>query len=152
MTVTRLVAACTFAITSLACSGGGITGPPPGLPHAAARPGCGPADGPAIQIVLASEPVGTSEPTTPYVSIHIWESLAQLSDRVFFVAGDNSAGGASYRASPTEFELATGGRVRITSVSADNTIEGLANLTFQGGRRVRGSFRAAWIHATPLCI
>ena len=151
MPTARLAPTFAFVVISLACGASGIPGPPAGLPHAAARPACGPADGPAVQILLASAPVGTAGPATPYVSIYIWEGVDQLSERVLVVTRDNADGSVWYQLSPSESVLASSGIVRITSVSADNTIEGSADLTFPRGRRVRGGFRASWIPGTMLC-
>jgi hypothetical protein len=150
MLIARLVAA-SIAVTSLACSASAIPGPPAGLTHAAIRPSCGPADGPAVQILLASAPVGTGETSTPYVAIYIWRSVDELREAVLVIGGDQPTAGAWYYASPGQPVVAKGGIVRVASVSADKTVEGSVDLTFEDGRRVRGGFRAGWIPALVLC-
>jgi hypothetical protein len=116
-----------------------------------AMPACGPADGPAVEIYLTPMPLETSEPTAPYVRIYIWQSLANLSERAWAVGGDEPVGAASHHSSSNDLVVATSGIVTVTRVAADNTIEGSADLTFPGTRRVRGGFRAAWRPRVMLC-
>lgn len=151
MSITRTVALSFVVVAAIACTTGGIADVPTGLPHAAARPSCGPADGPAVEILLASEPLGPSAPTSPYVRIYIWQSRDQLTQRLWRMSGDDPGGSASYHTSASDFSTATDGVVRVSAVDADETVRGWVDLRFENGRQIRGGFRAVWIPAAPLC-
>ncbi len=131
---------------SLGCSA--FTGPAD-FPHAVASFRCGPADGPATGITLASQPIPPTGPTFPYVAIMIEEPLSALAGRTFLV-GSGGTAGATYIAGPNSYESASTGRVVIGSVDADSTIHGSVNLSFNS-RRVLDMFHADWIHRGMLC-
>jgi hypothetical protein len=128
---------------SLGCSV--FTGPAD-FPHAVATFACGPADGPATGITLASLPIPPAGPTFPYVAIMIDQPLSALAGRTFLV-GSGGTAGASYNGAPNSFESASMGRVIIASVDADSTIHGEVSLTFPS-RQVVVAFTAPWIHRT----
>lgn len=151
MTVRRLATAWMIAVVPLACTPSGIPGPPSGLTHAAARPSCGPADGPAIEIYLTPTPLESSEPPTPYVRVYIWQSLEQLADRPWVVGGDSPSAAAWHHSTARDYVVATSGVVRVNAVRADKAIEGSADLRFGSDRRVRGGFRAVWLPRAMLC-
>src|SRR5512134_2991597 len=52
--------------------------PPPGFTHAAATRDCGPADGPAVSIYLASQPVDRVDPPAPFIHLYLWRGLDDL--------------------------------------------------------------------------
>ncbi len=131
---------------SLGCSV--FTGPAD-FAHAVANFQCGPADGTATGITLASQPIPPTGPRFPYVAIMIDEPLSALAGRTFLV-GSGGTAGATYVAGPNSYESASTGRVVIGSVDADSTIHGSVNLSFSS-RRVLDMFRADWIHRTVLC-
>ena len=131
---------------SLGCNA--FTGPAD-FPHAVASFQCGPADGPATGITLASQPIPPAGPTFPYIAIMIDEPLSALAGRTFLV-GSGGTAGATYIAGPNSYESASTGRVVIGSVDADSTIHGSVNLSFSS-RRVLDMFRADWIDRRVLC-
>jgi len=130
---------------SLGCSV--FTGPG-NFSHAVATFGCGPADGPATWITLASRPIPPAGPRFPYVAIMIDEPLSALAGRTF-LAGSGGTAGATYVAFLNSFEYASMGRVIIGSVDADSTIHGEVSLTFPS-RQVVGAFTAPWIQRTGI--
>ena len=133
---------------SLGCSV--FTGPG-NFSHAVATFGCGPADGPATWITLASQPIPPAGPTPfPYVAIMIDQPLSALAGHTFLV-GSGGTAGATYSAGPNSYESAALGRVIIASVDADSTIRGNVSLTFPS-RQVFVAFTAPWIQRTgTLC-
>ena len=133
---------------SLGCSV--FTGPG-NFSHAVASFQCGPADGPATGITLASHPIPSAGPTSfPYVAIMIDEPISALAGRTF-LAGSGGTAGATYVAVLNSFEYASMGRVIIGSVDADSTIHGEVSLTFPS-RQVVAAFIAPWIQPTgTLC-
>jgi hypothetical protein len=151
MSVARLIGSWAIVVFPVACASDGIPGPPAGLAHAAATSACGPADGPAVTIYLSHAPVESLEPPAPYVRIYIWQPLDRLAGRSWVVAGDEAEGSAWLHPVARDNEVATSGRVRVNVVTSDNTIEGLADLTFPSAGRVRGGFRAVWLPRTVLC-
>jgi len=134
-------------VVALAC--GDLSGPPADLRHAAANFTCGPADGAATAITLARDPIIATGPTSPYVGIMIdaWPPTA-LADRTWVVGTDFV--GAWYTAGPLAVsEMASLGRVVVSSVGADSTIHGEVSLTFPS-RQVVEAFTAPWIHRTGI--
>jgi hypothetical protein len=122
---------------------------PADFPHAVANFQCGPADGPATGITLASQPVSPAGPEFPYVVIMIEQPLSALEGRTFLV-GSGGTAGATYVAGPNAYESASMGRVIIGSVDADSTIHGNVSLSFKS-RRVIDGFNAVWVRRTVLC-
>jgi hypothetical protein len=152
MSVSRRVCLSALVVLCVACApADGATEPPAGFPHSAATRSCGPADGPAVTIYLASAPVQSLEPAAPYVGVYVWQPLDRLAGRSWSVAGGESEGSAWFRRSPNDSEVAADGRVTVGSVAPDNTIEGWVDLRFAKAGQLRGTFRARWIPGNPLC-
>jgi hypothetical protein len=151
MSLIRLISASMVISFSLACAGDGISAPPIGFTHAAAFSVCGPADGPAVAIYLARDPVISLTPSTPYVRIYLGQSVTAISGRTWTLAGTASDGNAWFQSAPSNNELATGGYMIVNSVGSDNTIEGTVDVTFPSAGHIRGGFRAPWLPNTSLC-
>jgi hypothetical protein len=148
--------ACLMGALPAACTSGDIPGPTrslaaSGLAHAAATRACGPADGPAVAIYIASAPVESLEPAAPYVRIYVWQPLDRLAERSWNLAGGEPEGSAWFQSSATDFEVAVRGTVRVNRVAPDGTVEGSADVTFPSTGRVRGGFRAVWVPNAMLC-
>jgi len=137
-----------LSVLALALGCSGLTGPAD-FPHAVASFQCGPTDGPATAITLASQPIPPAGPTFPYIAMMINEPLSALAGRTFLV-GSGGTAGATYIAGPNSYESAAVGRVIIGSVDADSTIHGEVSLVFSS-RRVSDNFNAVWIQRTVLC-
>jgi hypothetical protein len=136
---------------SMACGADGISAPPLDLTHAAATFACGPADGPAVAIYLAPDPVTSLEPPAPYVRIYVAQPLDALVGQPWILAGTKSAGGAWFHSASNTDEIANTGYVTVISVSSDNTIVGVVDIAFPNAGRIRGGFRAVWVPSTVLC-
>lgn len=134
-----------------ACNSKDVLAPPVGLSSAAATRSCGPADGPAIALYLASAPISSVEPATPYIQLNLWKPVDALVGTwsVSPASADGSA--ASFPAPPGSSESATSGTVVVISVGRDSTITGTMDLQFPVTGQVRGSFSAHWIPRTVLC-
>jgi hypothetical protein len=137
-------------VASLACASAEMAGPPVGLNHASAVAGCGPADGPAVQIFFTATEV-ESVPMTPYVSIYVAEQSAALVGRTLSLAGANAEGVAQFRANADDFEYAESGSLTVNSVGADNSIQGRVDITFPNAAPVRGTFSARWLPNQVFC-
>ena len=131
---------------SLGCS---VFTAPGDFPHAVANFQCGPADGPATGITLASEPITPAGPKFPYIAIMNDQPLSALAGHTFLV-GSGGTAGATYIAGPNSYESASMGRVIIASVDANNTIHGNVSLSFSS-RVVIDDFHAVWIQRMVLC-
>jgi len=132
---------------SLGCS---VFTAPGDFSHAVANFQCGPADGPATGITLASQPIPPAGPTSfPYVAIMIDAPLSALAGHTFLV-GSGGTAGATYIAGPNSYESASMGRVIVASVDADNTIHGSVSLSFSS-RVVIDDFHAVWNQRMVLC-
>ncbi len=132
----------------LACGSESIPGPPKGLPYSAAFRTCGPADGPAVGIILASGPIQASSAPTPYVRMMITQPLEQIVDHSWSV---DDGMGASYVAAPNELESAVSGAVTIRAIGPDSSVLGSVLLRFPTRGQISGGFTARWINISPLC-
>ncbi len=102
-----------------------------------------------MAIFLAPRVLDPRSPVPPYVRIYIDRHVTELTERQWVVAGSGVNAGAWYHHG-SERETATSGVVNVTSVAADNTIEGTVDLTFPSGA-VRRTFRAGWTPMSGLC-
>lgn len=146
----RVVARSIAIALTLACASDGILGPPSGFPNATAGAFCAPNDGPAVAIYLSPTPAQLY-PSMPYVRVAIWKSLDALTGRVWRVGPGSVDAWATFQVTDTDYESASSGYLTVTSVSADNRIEGTLDIIFPTTGRVRGGFKADWIAQRPLC-
>lgn len=151
MSKRHLIAASAVLAFTLACQSDGTLLPPEGFSYAAATRTCGPADGPAIAIYLAPNPVGAMEPATPYVRVNVWQSVGDVAGGSWDVGSGATDAAAARFTAPTDFEVATQGRVTVSAVGSDTTVRGTVDLTFPSIGRITGAFEAAWISLSPLC-
>lgn len=121
------------------------------FPTAFARNGCGPADGPAVQLSLS--PITQVEPVEPPVfRIGLWRSRAELAGKTWTVAPASLTNGfASYCSGPNDCEEAVSGTVRLDPVADPAVQSGEVDLTFRKRGAVRATFRAAWRDVQILC-
>ena len=135
---TALLAGCLLAACATA------PGEPIGPPTAAvATRTCGPADGPAVSIVLAPSAEAAAAERPPYVRVAIWRAPDEIAGRTWALNGVPD--GAAWRhTGPRDFEVATRAAVTVLRVAADTTIDGAVDLAFPSGARVRQAVRAAW--------
>lgn len=144
MTLIRRTGFSIIAATVLACASDRIAAPPRGFANAAATRDCGPADGPAVAIYLASSEVSTPVPARPYIRIWIPRDLSELPGTTWTFAGANTEGGVWLYSGTGNPELATRGFAVINSVMADKSIHGTIDVQFPSDR-VTGGFNATWI-------
>lgn len=143
--IPRILTSLAMASLVLACPQGRITEPIASLPFATASPGCGPADGPAVEITLAS----ANDPSAvPHVRVVLYESLDRLTRR--WTLGEG-AGFASYVTSLDHEESASSGTVEIERVDSANKVTGTVHLVFPHAGIIRGRFQAAWVPRLMLC-
>jgi hypothetical protein len=134
----------------LACSADSVVGPGGRFDFALARSVCGPADGPAIVIYLASDPIPTSGPSGEHVAVYIDGMADQLFGQRLTISS-NSIVGASFRWTTDKFESATDGYVILNSGSVGNGLDGSLDLVFPSAGRVHGEFHSEWLPNTGLC-
>src|SRR5438045_5118676 len=133
---------------SLGCS---VFTAPGDFPHAVASLQCGPTDGAATGITLASQPIPSAGPTPfPYVAIMIDQPPAALAGHAFLV-GNGGTAGATYAAGLNSYEYASMGRVIIAGVDADSTIHGNVSLSFSSRVAIDG-FTAVWLQRTGATV
>lgn len=120
------------------------------LSHANASPSCGPADGPATLIFLAS----TAElpPVAPFIQVFVPRRFTEGAPGAVFQIGEdfNEEASAWFHRSGVEMQSARRGEVGITSLQA-NQLTGYVDLLFPDGTRMRGSFTASWQDFQILC-
>ena len=153
MLIRRLFRMSIVFVPLLGCSQKGALAPPEDFPHAIAVRSCAPHDGPAVTIYLSSEEVESPQPSPPYLRIAIWQAVGALANRSWSLAVSSAEGSASFHATTSAHEMASGGTVRVTTVSADSTLEGTIDVTFPTAGRIRGGFIAQYVYppAPALC-
>jgi hypothetical protein len=136
-----------------ACNSDGIPAPSIGFDHAVMTPACGPADGPAVAIYLASSPIDHVDPPTPFVRIAVWQPLDHVGGRTWrFGIGGGDSASAVLVTGPNDYNVAIGGYVTLNVIDTTSTTEGSAELEFIGVDHIAGGFHAAWSSAAaPLC-
>src|SRR5215213_6576379 len=110
MNTRRCICCLSLALASLsvACASDGASGPIPGLPYATALQSCGPADGPAVELLLVpTSPAWPVEPQTPFVRIMLTHGLSELAGKTFALG--EAHGVASYVSAPGQIEVSSGG-------------------------------------------
>lgn len=142
---TAVLAFCAL-VGGLSCD---LTGPED-FPHAVATFMCGPADGPATAILLARDPIQSLDPSYPFVSVDIWQSVSEIGGRTWRLDSGLGLMTARYFTAPGRFESATAGSVRIDRVGPDNRVEGGVNLRFPS-QLVLSTFSAPWVERLVLC-
>ena len=144
-----LLLALTTALVGTACTATPAE-PPAAFPFALATRECGPADGPAVTMYLASDSSRVLPPGGAYVMIYVWHGLDELEDGPWTVGGASSDGAAIYQDS-SEMGIQLQGTVTVTDIEPDSTVEGAVDLRSAGAFAVRGGFRARWIPRQVLC-
>lgn len=153
MLIRRLFSMSIVIVPLLGCSQKGALAPPDGFPHAIAVRSCAPNDGAAVTIYLSQAEVETLEPSPPYLRIAIWQPVGALTNSMWSLRVSEGEGSAWFHATTSGHETASGGTVRVTTVSADTTVEGTVDVTFPTAGRIRGGFTAPYVYppAPALC-
>ena len=124
------------------------------LANAVAYRACGPADGPAVLVMLTTAPGSFPEPAGPHLRVAVYQPPERLTERAWNLVGDDDEGTAWFHETPAEFEAPTSGSVRITRVDGDENgdgsvnvelVEGTVDVVFPKAGRIRRGFRAAWV-------
>jgi len=136
---------------AMACSSDAVSPQFRGFVYSAATATCGPADGPAVAIYLAPNPVGSIEPSTPFVRVYVPVQVDQLTAHVWPVAGTNAEAGAWFHRDASTYELAETGYMIVTSVNSDNTVTGSIDIRFPDAGHIKTAFSAKWQPNIILC-
>jgi hypothetical protein len=152
MSVFRWIGVAGVAALALACSSDALIGPAGRFDHAAAMLACGPADGPAVAIYFASEPVTTVEPQGDYVRVYVPRTLDEVAAGKTWPIATNSEAAGLYHFANGDYEIAKSGYLTVTSVDTDKTITGTVSLTFPNAGRVQGEFHAEWFQTLIACV
>ena len=137
---------------AVACRDGSPLEPLSALTYVTAIPSCGPADGPATVILLASAAFELPQPSAPYIQVFVPRRFTESSSGEVFEIGENfdEEANAWFYRSGVETQSATRGEVGITSLR-ENTLTGYVDLVFPDGVRMRGSFIASWQNRETFC-
>lgn len=151
MSVTRMLRLSLVVAFAMACSSDSVSAPLRGFVYSAAAAQCGPADGPAVAIYLAPNPVGAIEPSAPYVRVYVPVQADQLTAHVWPIASINTEAAAWFHPNGSTYELAESGYMIVSSVDSDNTITGSVDLQFPDAGHIKSAFRAKWRPNNILC-
>lgn len=149
---------CLIATTALllACS------PSPDLspfPYGRAHADCGPADGPAVRIQLATAQLPEDlsvPPQRPSLDLVLNAGLTDARGQSFLIESEGRGQRATAHAVLCREDghcgSAESGRVRLDSVREPPAeIRGTYDVTLDDGSRHSGRFTAAWIAFSPMC-
>jgi len=150
MPLTRMLRSSLVVAFAMACSSDATSPLFRGFVYSAAVFQCGPADGPAVAIYLAPNPVGSIEPSAPFVRVYVPVQLDQLTAHVWPIASNTEAG-AWFHADASSSELAESGYMIVSSVDSDNTITGSVDLHFSDAGHIKTAFSAKWQPNNILC-
>jgi hypothetical protein len=151
MSVTRLFRFSLVAAAAMGCSSDATSPKLSAFVYAAAVSTCGPADGPAVAIYLAPNPVGALEPTAPYVRIYVAVVPSELTAHVWPI-GPRTEAAAWFHADGSTSEPAEGGYMIVNSVDSDNTINGSLEIFFPDAGHIKSEFHATWRPNTAMCV
>jgi hypothetical protein len=143
-----------FALTAtllLGCSSDGVVGPSGRFDHAAATFTCGPADGPAIAIYLASDPITPVVLSGVHVRLFVPGTIDEIRG-VRFPISSQSEVGAWFHHNASDSEVATSGYLMVGNGSEGVGVDGLVDLQFPTAGHVHGTFHAEWMPAHIVCI
>ncbi len=150
MAAFRMAGFTLISALALACSSDGVLGPSGRFDHAAATFACGPADGPALAIYLAPDPITSLDPPGAFLRVYVPGTISQISGRVWPIA-TNSDAAAWFHPATNASEIATNGYLMVGSANADKTVDGSVDLQFPSAGHFHGSFHAGWIPSNVLC-
>ena len=150
MPLTRMLRSSLVVAFAMACSSDATSPLFRGFVYSAAAFQCGPADGPAVAIYLAPNPVGSIEPSAPFVRVYVPVQLDQLTAHIWPIASNTEAG-AWFHADASSSELAESGYMIVSSVDSDNTITGSVDLRFPDAGHIKTAFSAKWQPNNILC-
>jgi hypothetical protein len=135
----------------LGCSSDGVVGPSGHFDHAAATFTCGPADGPAIAIYLAPDPITSLAPSGIHVRLFVPGTVDEIRGR-WLPISSRSEVSAWFHHNANDSEIATDGYLMVGSGSEGVGVDGLVDLQFPIAGRVHGTFHAEWIPTNIGCI
>jgi hypothetical protein len=150
MAVFRVGGFSLIAAFVLACSSDGVLGASGRFDHAAATFACGPADGPALAIYLAPDPITSLDPPGVFMRVYVPGTIDQISGRTWPIA-TNSDAAAWFHPTANNYEIATSGYLMIGPANANKTVDGSVDLQFPSAGHFHGSFHAGWIPSNVLC-
>jgi len=150
MSVFRLYGLSVIAALLLGCSSDGVVGPSGRFDHAAATFACGPADGPALAIYLAQDPITSLEPAGVFVRVYVSGTIDEIRGAILPISSNSNAA-AWFHPNANDYEIATSGYLMVGSGSAGSTLEGSVGLQFPRAGDIHGAFHAEWIPTNVLC-
>jgi hypothetical protein len=151
MSLIRVLRWSMAAVIAMGCNSDGISAPLRGLKYSAATATCGPTDGPAVAVYLAMNPIGSIDPTAPFVRVYVPVTLAELEERRVWPVSGRTMATAQFRANESTYEYAATGLLTVTSVDSDSAVSGVVDLLFPKAGYIKTAFRATWIPMRGLC-
>jgi hypothetical protein len=145
------------AMLVLACGAGESDSTP--FPFGRAHADCGPADGPAVRIQLASSALAGDlavPAPRPSLDLVLNSTLTSASGRSFLIESEGRGVASTAHgilcAANGHCVSAKSGRVRLDNVSdSPSEITGTYEVTLEDGARHSGRFKAAWVAFSPMC-
>ena len=145
------------ALLVLACGAGESDSTP--FPFGRAHADCGPADGPAVRIQLASSALAADlavPAPRPSLELVLNSTITGAGDRSFLIESEGRGVASTAHGILCEANghcvSAKSGRIRLDHVAGSpSEITGTYDVTLEDGARHSGRFKAAWVAFSPMC-
>jgi len=111
---------------------------------------CGPADGPALGLYLASKPFACGSVRMPHISIGIWDDLPTSAPKTYVIR-PSAALGISRCSTADACINATAGKLTFDTLQNGKGASGSYEFEFADGRRESGRFDVTWCEYRELC-
>ena len=151
MSLPRLFRLSLVVAVAIGCSSDPTSPPLRAFDFSAAAGACGPTDGPAVMLFLAPTPVEELNPSPPYVRVYVPVGAGELTEHAWPI-GSSSEAGAWFQSGSSTSEIARSGLMIVSSVGADNSINGTLDVDFPNAGRMTSEFHAKWLPSNFYCF
>ena len=141
-------------VAALACgddNAGPVPPAPEGYPVAYSTNACGPTDGPATRLYLATDTSSGLPTDATRIEVLVYRTAAELQGQRFTFGASSPEGWTGRCSAGGPCEEATSTVVEFRRNPADTLLSGSVRLRFSDGSTVSGGFDAAWRRTFQLC-
>jgi hypothetical protein len=140
-----------FVLAAAACGSDDTVGPAGDFAEASATATCGPADGPAVAIQLTPNEGADDFSRRRFVTVTIPRSVGDIAGRTWPVDGGSDAAWSTLIVGASSAAIQGVGEIVILRADTSSTVDGVVDVLFANGVRVRGTFSADWVERRSFC-
>lgn len=140
-----------FSILALTGMAAIATPAGPSFSYGTMQSSCAPWDGPAIAIMLTTEPAQCKRTTEPYLSIAIWRGLPIHAGQTVKFGSGSDAGSAARCAKAGDCKLAQSATIVFDDYQERSGAAGHYELQFKDGENLKGTFAVKWCEERVFC-